>query len=83
MKKKLAEERRKQESEEKMKRWIERKELEKQKKKQEPQIGNKRTTQLRKKWIPTEESETTFRAWEDRVKQQQAGNWKGDAGVFD
>ncbi|XP_065076824.1 uncharacterized protein LOC135700284 [Ochlerotatus camptorhynchus] len=71
IKRKLEEERRKQESEEKLKRWTERKEQEKQRKQQDPQNGNKRETQLRKKWVPNEESETTFKAWQDRIKQQE------------
>ncbi|XP_062559747.1 uncharacterized protein LOC134224422 isoform X2 [Armigeres subalbatus] len=72
-KKRLAEEKRKQESEEKLKRWIERKEKEKQMKLQAEHAKNRVAEQSnsRKKWIPTTESETTFRAWRNRVEQQQ------------
>ncbi|XP_065082953.1 coiled-coil domain-containing protein 34-like [Ochlerotatus camptorhynchus] len=66
IKKKLAEEKRRQESEEKLKRWMERKELETQKMKNQAENGNEK---VRKKWIPNEVSETTFKAWKNRVKQ--------------
>ncbi|XP_019556755.2 coiled-coil domain-containing protein 34 [Aedes albopictus] len=71
-KKKLAEEKRKQESEEKLKQWMERKEKEKQRKQKESSKSkDAKPSQTKKKWIPNEESESTFRAWQNRVKQQE------------